>query len=46
MRQDLDPICDLAGSHGLVTAPWKIGICEFLLLVRLSCSAELARDAR
>jgi hypothetical protein len=26
---------NLAGSHGLITAEWKVGICEFLLLVSL-----------
>ena len=33
--QDLDPIVNLAGSRGLITAEWKVGICEFLLLVSL-----------
>jgi hypothetical protein len=33
--QDLDPIVNLAGSHGLITVEWKVGICEFLLLVSL-----------
>jgi hypothetical protein len=31
----LDPIVDLAGSRGLITAEWKVGICEFLLLASL-----------
>lgn len=26
---------DLAGSHGLIKVEWKVGICEFLLLVSL-----------
>lgn len=33
--QDLDPIVNLAGSHGLIRVEWKVGICEFLLLVSL-----------
>ena len=33
--QDLDPIVNLAGSRGLITAEGKVGICKFLLLASL-----------